>query len=159
RIQGTRDWEQYAIELPVDAAATNINFGALLAGGGTAWFSGLRIEVDGKPYTPGDDFDLSFDSGAVRGFYTGGNGYRIRVDGEALRTGSKSLMMTRPGEAAPDKRLQTQEALAAWKAVAAHMESSRSAYREAGAANGDADWAIQNARVVLQCMLMHSGSV
>ena len=63
------------IELPVDASVTNINFGAVLPGDGTAWFDDLTIEVDGQPYSEADAFDLGFESPFPRGFYTGGSEY------------------------------------------------------------------------------------
>ncbi len=48
--KGTTPWEQYTVELDVDKEATNINFGVLMTGKGTAWFDGLRIELDGALY-------------------------------------------------------------------------------------------------------------
>ena len=161
QISGTRDWERYTIDLPVAPEATNINFGALMAGSGTAWFAGLTIEVDGKPYTISDEFDLSFEGGSARGFYTGGNGYTVRVDSETLHAGRKSLMMRRTGPAtpAPDTREQNKAALGSWQGVLSHMESSRQKYREAQATDAAIEWAIQNARVVFQCMQMHTGAV
>jgi erythromycin esterase len=48
---GTSDWKQFKIELPVDKAADNINFGMLHTGTGSAWFDKLEILVDGKPFT------------------------------------------------------------------------------------------------------------
>ncbi len=48
-VTGTTDWQRYEIELPVAADAVNINFGALHTGDGTAWFDGLKVELDGKP--------------------------------------------------------------------------------------------------------------
>ena len=47
---GTTDWTKYKIELDVDKSATNINFGVLLSGDGTAWFDGLKIKVNGEEY-------------------------------------------------------------------------------------------------------------
>jgi hypothetical protein len=43
-------WTRYQLELPVPAGATNINFGLLLTGTGTAWFDALGIELDGAPW-------------------------------------------------------------------------------------------------------------
>jgi erythromycin esterase len=45
--RGTTPWARYVIELPVDSGATNIIFGALHPGSGTAWFDSLRLEVFG----------------------------------------------------------------------------------------------------------------
>jgi len=46
-INGTRDWKQYSFELPVDQAATHINFGVILNGKGEAWYDGLSIDTNG----------------------------------------------------------------------------------------------------------------
>ncbi|HEY8240554.1 MAG TPA: M56 family metallopeptidase, partial [Kiritimatiellia bacterium] len=46
-INGTRDWKEYAIEIDIPEGTDNINFGALLAGGGTLWADDLRIETVG----------------------------------------------------------------------------------------------------------------
>lgn len=43
-ITGTTDWTQYEIELDVPKDATEIFFGVLLAGRGTAWVDDLKIE-------------------------------------------------------------------------------------------------------------------
>jgi len=47
RRYSTTDWKRYEIELPVAANTTNINFGAILSGDGTAWFDDLTVELDG----------------------------------------------------------------------------------------------------------------
>jgi hypothetical protein len=39
----TSDWTRYEIDIPVSAEATNINFGASLAGEGTAGFDSFEI--------------------------------------------------------------------------------------------------------------------
>jgi len=51
-IVGTTDWQEYTIELEIDAAAISIRFGALLTGRGTAWFDAFSFKVDGKVYEP-----------------------------------------------------------------------------------------------------------
>jgi erythromycin esterase len=48
--KGTTPWQRYDIDLPVDSAAININFGVLLSGNGTAWFDDLHIELDDQPF-------------------------------------------------------------------------------------------------------------
>ena len=44
KINGTKDWQPYSFELDIPTDATNINFGALLAGKGTVWIDDLNIE-------------------------------------------------------------------------------------------------------------------
>jgi erythromycin esterase len=46
-----------------------------------------------------------------------------------------------------------------WKAVVSHLDQGRSGYRKAGASERDIEWAVQNARVVLQTMQMRAGEV
>jgi hypothetical protein len=43
-VTGSKDWTRYTIELPVDAAVRNINFGMLLTGDGNAWFDDVTID-------------------------------------------------------------------------------------------------------------------
>jgi hypothetical protein len=49
RINGTRDWTEYSISVPVHSGARQLFFGFLLAGAGKAWVDDLRLLVDGKP--------------------------------------------------------------------------------------------------------------
>lgn len=44
-ITGTTDWKEYEILLSVPSNATNIAFGALLAGSGQIWFDNVTFEV------------------------------------------------------------------------------------------------------------------
>jgi hypothetical protein len=89
---GTSDWTRYEIDLPVAAEATNINFGALLTGDGTAWFDSLAVDLDGVRYTGSQDFDFDFESEWPRGFFTGG-GYGVVLDREVFHSGRQSLRM------------------------------------------------------------------
>jgi len=49
-VKGTTAWKRYAIEVPVAREATNINFGCLFSGNGTARFDALEVEIGGKSY-------------------------------------------------------------------------------------------------------------
>jgi len=58
-VFGTRDWQNYEIVLDVPEDANKIFFGALLAGTGELWISGVKLEavgpevpVTGKPLDP-----------------------------------------------------------------------------------------------------------
>jgi hypothetical protein len=44
-IKGTTDWTKYEIVLDVPLKASNIAFGALLAGTGQIWFDNLKFEI------------------------------------------------------------------------------------------------------------------
>jgi len=157
---GTTHWEHYEIEIPVAADATNINFGALLAGAGTAWFDGLTVELDGMPYQDPAAFDFDFESPSPKGFFTGGDGYQVQLDSQVFHSGKQSLRMKRVAAAADDpKAVDPKLAATAWQDVVRHLEASREAYRKMGAVAPDAEWAIQNARVVLQCMQMRANEV
>jgi erythromycin esterase-like protein len=153
---GTTDWTHYTIELDVDQNATNINFGALLAGSGTAWFDGLEVTIDGTPFDAGERFDGSFEGDTVRGFFTRGAGYDIEIVTDTAQRGDASLRMRKRPAAAdtPD----TAVAVAACRRVVAQLERQRGAYIEASS-KSSFEWALQNARVVLQCMQMRDGAV
>ena len=48
---GTTPWTLYEFELSVGKTASNINFGVLLTGTGTAWVDAMKVELDGEPYS------------------------------------------------------------------------------------------------------------
>jgi erythromycin esterase-like protein/beta-lactamase regulating signal transducer with metallopeptidase domain len=155
--KGTTDWQRYEIDLPVAAEAVNINFGALHTGDGTAWFDGLTVELDGSPYLDGNDFDLDFESAGPKGFYTGGTGYQVFLDRQTFRSGSQSLQMRYfGGTRQPDDGRAAREA---WKRIQSHLEQSDERYQVRGVPAREVQWAVQNARVVLQCLQMVGNEV
>jgi len=158
--RGTTDWKRYEIDLPVAADVTNINFGALHTGDGSAWFDGLEVTLDGKPYPDKANFDLDFESSTPAGFYTGGNGYQVTLDKSSFQSGSQSLMMTHVGTPADaSKKVDPKESITAWRGVIGHLEDSRNSYAQKGIAARELDWVIQNVRVVLQCIQMNANEV
>jgi C-terminal processing protease CtpA/Prc len=48
QIQGTSDWTQYTIKLPLPEAGTKIIIGALLTGKGQIWADDFQLLIDGK---------------------------------------------------------------------------------------------------------------
>jgi erythromycin esterase-like protein len=158
-VTGTTEWTRYTIELPVDASVRNINFGVLMPGNGTAWFDDLAVELDGQPYSDAAAFDFGFEAAAPKGFRTSGAGYRVELDSAVAKAGSQSLRMRFEGEPVAAASPEPKEAVAQWKNVVAHLEAGRPGYRAAGASDRDIEWAIQNARVTLQCMQMRAGEV
>ena len=50
-------------------------------------------------------------------------------------------------------------AVSTWQAVVRHLEESRAAYAKKNVSAQDIEWAIQNARVVLQCMQLRASQV
>ena len=49
KLQGTRDWQLYTIELPLGEQAETILLGGLLPALGTIWIDQLSLTVDGQP--------------------------------------------------------------------------------------------------------------
>lgn len=108
---GTTPWILYQFELPVDKAASNINFGVLLSGTGTAWVDSMKIEVDGESYT-NPQFDFDFESATPKGFILGcgsahaictGYKYKVGIDNTVAYSGHQSLKMQFVGDAATQK--------------------------------------------------------
>ena len=157
-VSGTSDWKRCDIELAVPANATHINFGAILAGDGTAWFDGLAIELDGKPYRSHPSCDLGFESPTPKGFYVGGQGYAAEMDPQVHREGKQSLRLQRTPSAAKKPEDAATE-LSAWKGIVRHLESFRESNGQQGASPREAEWAMQNARVVLQFLQMRAKEV
>jgi erythromycin esterase-like protein len=152
--KGTRDWTRYEINLPVASNATNINFGALHTGDGTAWFDALTVELNGALYTNSSRFDFDFESSTPVGFSTGGNGYQVGLDNQTAFSGRQSLRMQFVGFTA-----SAAIAADAWKELIDRFEASRELYASGGASARDIEWAIQNARVAMQSMQMQANQV
>lgn len=49
-LRGTNDWKQVSIKMKVKEEATNINFGGLFSGNGTAWFDNFEVTIDGEKF-------------------------------------------------------------------------------------------------------------
>jgi hypothetical protein len=97
---GTTPWTLYEFELPVDNTASNIDFGLLFTGTGTAWVDSIKVELDGKPYSS-PHFDFDFESPTMKGFYPGCGGaaictgykYKVGIDSTVAHSGRQSLKM------------------------------------------------------------------
>ncbi len=71
-VTGTTDWQQYEIELDLNASvATQIVSGGLMTGSGQMWFDNLQLSIDGTPIEKAPlkeltaaDKDQEFDSGS-----------------------------------------------------------------------------------------------
>jgi hypothetical protein len=105
---GTTPWTLYEFELPVGKTASNINFGVILTGTGTAWVDSMKVELDGEPYSnPRLDFD--FESPNAKGFYIGCGGYagctdyKVSIDDTVFYYGHQSLKMQYVGDVAAQK--------------------------------------------------------
>jgi len=49
-LKGDNEWTQVTIKMKVSEKATQINFGGLFTGEGTAWFDALELYIDGEKY-------------------------------------------------------------------------------------------------------------
>jgi len=171
--KGTTDWQRYDLEIAIPANAGAIYFGPLLAGDGTAWFDDLQVEIDGKPYTS-DAYDFTFEGPALKGLSASSPAYPSRLD-DLAHGGKQSLRISHIATAADPNAVDPKIASAEWQKVVEHLEASREEYakkpltarpvsRESAATEiskeqADVEWAIQNARVVLQCMQMRGNQV
>jgi len=152
--QGSTPWTRYEIELEVPAEATNINFGALLSGSGTAWFDVLQIEIDGDLFDASDHFECDFESGTSKGFYTGGRGYEVLIDDTLPHSGSYSLRMTDVGLSEEEKEapaIPLKVGAEQCRTVLDHLQSKRRRYGKK-LPEAEVSWAIQNARVAWQAL-------
>ena len=158
-VTGTTDWERYEVELPIPAEATRVVFGALFPANGTGWFDSLKVEVDGAPFSGGDNVALDFESPTPVGFHTthGGDAYQVEIDRDVFQAGKQSLRMKYVGPAA--EPVDSKTAVASWQAVVRRLQDSRSLYAKRGIAEHDVEWAIQNARVVVQSIQMRTNEV
>ncbi|MFT3697789.1 MAG: S41 family peptidase [Kofleriaceae bacterium] len=71
KLEGTADWKEYSLELPLDPNAEQLIVGVLLVGTGTMWADDLHVEIDGKPIWDApyvekqkEPVDHSFDHGS-----------------------------------------------------------------------------------------------
>jgi erythromycin esterase-like protein len=160
KVNGTRDWRQYAIELTVPPDATNINFGVILPGKGTAWFDGLEITLDGQPFQKPDLFDLDFEAAEVKGlFLVPLRTYRTELDDTTAKVGRQSLRLQSvaagPGATTPE---EFQKTIAACEAVHRQLKQTRDELARKHPAK-EVDWAIQNARVVVTAIQQRGGNM
>lgn len=150
--RGTEDWKQYAIELDVPEDAEGIVFGLIMPGTGKSWFDGLRIEVDGEEWS-NEDFDLDFEAPQLKGLFTrtrpngsAFGGYRSFFDDEA-KVGEQCIRFE--GTPPDEDALDPAEAAKVTQAVVDYLDQKKPQLVQATTAK-DAEWALQNARVVHQ---------
>jgi len=152
---GTTDWAEYELTLDVPEEAVNINFGVLMPGRGTAWFDALAVELDGVDYQEPERFDFDFEADRLVGFSSRPGAYRAALDGSTAASGEQSLKLEHTGPANPGG-IPAAEAVALCREVLDHLTGSRDEYLRRASA-GSVDWAIQNARVVLQAGQQRAG--
>jgi erythromycin esterase-like protein len=96
RPRGTTDWREYAIDLDVPADALHVSLGCFLSGNGRAWFDGLSIELDGRPWRDPARIDLDLSSEELVGFWVDPRN-RAVLDPDVTRTGRPSLRVEPAG--------------------------------------------------------------
>jgi erythromycin esterase-like protein len=150
--RGTTDWQRYEIEFVIPEGINNINFGAIHPGNGTAWFSDLEVEIDGRKFSS-DAFDFSLAALPARGFFAGGAGYDVTIDAAERRAGRPTLRVHQVRAATlPVVAPPAADIIARWQAIYDHLKSTSSS-TNAGR------WAVQNARVVLQALQSRANAV
>ncbi len=108
----------------------------------------IEMAKNAYPAMPGNT------SGVISGI-SPARGAAGERDLQAFYSGTQGLRMGRAGRA-NDSEAVVRIASSAWSGVIRHMETYREAYREKGAEAGYIDWAIQNARIILQYMRMQA---
>lgn len=155
---GTQDWAHYEIELTVDPNATNIKFGVLMPGKGSAWFDDLQIKLDGVDYKPGPELDLDFESDKLEGFSrqeSGGYQTRSSLEPQHGRRCLQIEYRSASGmEAAQSERESAHDVIVGLQAAARVLKQMEAARAELTVATSvrETEWAIQNARIIYQLM-------
>lgn len=148
---GTTPWTRHEVTLDIPAETAGIAWGLILMGKGAAWYDDIGITLDGVPYHDPARFCLDFEDEAVRHFSIGGQpnyaGKRVKKDAH----GGESCLELR--HVADSKPVDHKGLLARADALVATLRQRRDALASASTPK-DADWAIQNARVVAQGMSM-----
>jgi erythromycin esterase-like protein len=156
-ITGTTAWRRYEVSLDVPANATLLSFGATQSGSGTAWLDSMVVTIDGQQYgDPG--IDLGFESSTPKGFHTGGEGYEVTLDKSVVQSGAQSLRLRRVSATPDAGHVDASMVLGKCGDVVKYLEQNRGRFVQAGASEVDADWAIQNARLVLEYVELKAGT-
>jgi len=155
--RATTDWKQYELALDIPADTTNINFGMLHSGTGTAWFDGLEVEIDGRKFDGDGRFDFELDGQAVppAGFAGHWAGYDL-ASVEESRSGARCLKLSFAGEEPQAEEITGADAARLAGEVLEAMERAKQRCEEALGAQR-ASWMIHNARIVHQCCQMFAG--
>ena len=106
-------------------------------------------------------FDFGFESSTPKGFSTSGDGFEVALDRGVAQSGAQSLRLRRLSalpEPADDAPVLACESLAKCSDVLSYLEQNRDRYVQSGSSVADVEWAIQNARLVLQFVEMKAGT-
>lgn len=154
---GTSEWTELDLVMDVPESAAAIYFGLVMPGTGKAWFDGLRVEIDGAPWTS-TALDLDFEGEAPKGLVaadpSGGAASREYIatfDASVAKLGRQSFRLERAPAQSP-KQAELERAV---DALVERMSAGRTRYAEAAGAE-QAKWAVQDARVLSQWVAMGS---
>lgn len=76
-IQGTKEWDEYTIQLPLDKNAEKIFVGGLLTGKGTMWMDDLVVTIDGEPLDQAPAKEIIIPPAAQDTVFADGSGISI----------------------------------------------------------------------------------
>jgi erythromycin esterase-like protein len=155
--KGTTPWRYYEISVDVPTNATNINFGLLHSGDGTAWFGSLKLVIDGEPYLNNRLFVPSFGSTDTAGFRISGAKYEFTIDKAGAYEGRASLQSHFVQDDS-DTNANAQSLMGDSKRVLEDLEAQRDKFRKKGATGTEIDWVIQNARLIFEFLEMRAGA-
>ncbi len=148
--KGTTDWTRYEFSLNIPEQTTNINFGVIMPGSGTAWFDDLEVLIDGKPYVDPEKFSFDFENDNVRYLRGMAPGYEVKRVQEQPHAGTTCLRLRSVSDG---PAIDPDAVEAAAKSLVETLNSRRDGLIKSSSER-EADWAIQNARVVAQCATM-----
>lgn len=146
--QGTTEWTEYEVRLELPEDVSEITFGAILPGSGAAWFDDLEVRIDGQPYA--GDFDSAFEGPEPKYATPWGSRYQVRVVAQRPHQGAGCLEIRGSAPPAGVDAVDPAAAVAAAQELYDALLARRAALVERAGA-WDADWALQNARVLQQC--------
>jgi len=147
--RGSEDWRQYEAEITVPPDATNINFGVLVAGAGTAWFDDLQLSVEAVPMDPKGKWDFAFEKESLEGFSkTTRKDYSVSLASDSHR-GDHSLRISKLDDGAAHQYLLNE-----WRALARRLHAQLQKRTDP-----ETSWALQNAAIVVQGLEMRLNQV
>ncbi|MFZ4573202.1 MAG: erythromycin esterase family protein [Phycisphaerales bacterium] len=151
--KGTTDWKRYEFTLDVPADTVNINFGPLIVGSGEAWFDDIEIELDGVVYSDPAKFSFDFENPAVLYLTATTPGTKASRVKEGVHGGTTCLYVGALIGKEPENKVDPAEVEAKTDELLTRLKGMRGAL---AAKHGEtqAEWIIQNARVVSQCASM-----
>jgi hypothetical protein len=155
-VNGTRDWRRYAIDLDIPRGSTEVDFGTMLNGAGQAWFDSLAIEVDGRPWKGDGSIDLLLEQADTPAGFTfhGGSVYELAMQDSVVHDGRRALSIRSIETPFPLGTPPAPPPIAAARRLLERAEGQRAALGAATSPAG-ADWAIQNVRILDQCVRYH----